>query len=151
MTLQLLLNFLIYEENFILFFISAESWLAWWLNEIHLVEAENELPYCPAVVCQLFLYPFICASTSACISKFCTLQLSSIIYLMMLGFISEGDLQFTKLFKTTILKGECTFNLNAPKNISPLLPSSISSHTEFKDSIIHLLKIIRLSAPLFST
>ncbi len=28
------------------FNILLDPWLAWWLNDIHMVEAENELPYC---------------------------------------------------------------------------------------------------------
>ncbi len=63
----------------------------------------------PSVVCYLFLYLFICAPTIAftLLSTFCTLHLSSTFYLSqdtlwVQGFIFEGDLQFSKLFKVKV-------------------------------------------------
>jgi hypothetical protein len=54
----------------------------------------------------IFLYSFICAPTTAftCLSKICTLQLSTVFLPisgppMVQGFSFEGDLQFSKLFK----------------------------------------------------
>jgi hypothetical protein len=115
----------------------------------------------------LFLYPYICAPTTAfpCLSKFCTLQLS-IVYLLISGplmvqcFIFEGDLQCSKLFKETICKGGCTCKC-IEKHFFPFTPPppsisslNLSPHTEFKEallcgmySIIHLSKIY----PFFST
>ncbi len=76
---------------------TAESWhwliafpqLAWWLKGIHMGKLKMSYHtvypswYCPVVVCPLFLYSFISAPTTAFtwLSKFCTLQLSSIFYL----------------------------------------------------------------------
>jgi len=60
-----------------------------WLNETHMVEAENKYHTVypswdgPSVVCYLFLYLFICVPTTSFtwLSTFCTLQLSSTFYL----------------------------------------------------------------------
>jgi hypothetical protein len=74
------------------------------------------------------------------------------------GFIFEGDLQFSKLFKMTTCKGMCT--LKCTENVSSFLPPSIcsinlSSIQNLKEaqpmihrmySIIHLSKIIHLLA-----
>ncbi len=58
--------------------------------------------------------------------NFCTLQLSSIFYLsqeplMVQGFIFEGDVQCSKLFKKTICKGVCTLKCTE-KRFIPLPP-----------------------------
>ncbi len=119
----------------------------------------------PSVVCYLFLYLFICAPTNAFtwLSTFCTLHLSSTFCLSqdtiwVQGFIIEGDLQFSKLFKMTICKGMCTLKCTEKCLITftPLhfLPWFVP-HTEFKGSpefpvrmypTIHLLEIMCLSA-----
>jgi hypothetical protein len=70
----------------------------------------------PSVVCYLFLYLFICAPTIAFtwLSTFCTLHLSSTFQ----GFIFEGGLQFSKLFKMTICKGMCTLKCTGKRLIT---------------------------------
>jgi hypothetical protein len=58
---------------------------------------------CPAVVCHLFLYSFICAPTATftCLPKFCTGQLSSIFYLA----------QGLSLRRVSFLKGYLNFKV----------------------------------------
>ncbi len=60
---------------------------------------------CPAVVCHLFLYSFICAPTieSTWLSIFCTSQLSSIFLHISGPLIFERGPQFSQLFKKTRL------------------------------------------------
>ncbi len=84
------------------------------------------------VVCHLFLYSFICAPTTAFtwLSKFCTLQLSSVFYLSWelswrrVSF-SKGDLQFSKNFKNTICIGLCKLKCTE-KRFIPFTPSIFS-------------------------
>ena len=119
----------------------------------------------PSVVCYLFLYLFICAPTIAFtwLSTFCTLHLSSTFCLSqdtiwVQGFIIEGDLQFSKLFKMTICKGMCTLKCTEKRVIlftPSILLHKFVPHTEFKGSSdmstgmycnTHLLEIMRRSA-----
>ncbi len=79
----------------------------------------------PSVVCYLFLHLFICAPTIAFtwLPTFCTLHLSSTFYLSqdtkrVQGFIFEGDLQFSKLFKMTICEGMCTLKCTEKRLIT---------------------------------
>ncbi len=98
----------------------------------------------PSVVWSLFLYLFICAPTTAFtwLSTFCTLHFSSTFYLSqdtswVQGFIFEGDLQFSKLFKMTIFKDMCTLKCTEKYVIlfTPLhLLHKFVPHTEFKES-----------------
>jgi hypothetical protein len=56
---------------------------------------------------------------------------------MVQGFILEGDLQFSKLFKNTICKGVCTVKCTEKRFIPFYLPpfsSSMCPHKEFKGS-----------------
>jgi hypothetical protein len=129
----------------------------------------------PFVVCNLFLYLSISAPTTAFtwLSTFCTLHLSSTFYLShdtswVQGFIFEGDLQFSKLFKMTICEGMCSvlctlkctekcvilftpsicsISLSPIQNLKEALPLTCRMY-----SIVHLSKIIRLSAssPVYS-
>jgi hypothetical protein len=75
---------------------------------------------------------------------------------MVQGFIFEGDLQFSKLFKKTIRKGvfEKLFTLLPPPfpgNLSPIQNLKEDLHMPHQMySIMHLSKIIHLSAPLSS-
>ena len=114
----------------------------------------------PSVVCYLFLHLFICAPTIAFtwLSTFCTLHLSSTFYLSqdtiwVQGFIFEGDLQFSKLFKMTICEGMCTLKCTE-KHLITFTPSifslSLSPIQNLKEampmthqmySIVHLSKI----------
>jgi hypothetical protein len=78
---------------------------------------------------------------------------------MVQGFISEGDLQFSKLFKNTICKGVCTVKCTE-KRFIPFLPSfffflNVSPIKNLKEALnistgmycnIHLLEIMRRTA-----
>ena len=95
-----------------------------------------------AVVCHLFLYSLICAATTAFtwLSKFCTIQISSVFYLSWelswcrVSFL-KGDLQFSKILKNTICIGLCKLKCTEKRFIpfTPLhfLPEFVP-HTEFK-------------------
>ncbi len=112
-----------------------------------MVEAENELPtyhiaypnWDPqAVVCHLFLYSFISAPTTAFtwLSKFCTIQISSVFYLSWelswcrISFL-KGDLQFSKFLKNTICIGLCKLKCTE-KRFIPFTPLQFVPYTEFK-------------------
>jgi hypothetical protein len=114
------------------------------------------------LVSYLFLYLFICAPTTAftCLSTFCTLHLSSTFYLsqdtsLVQGFIFEGDLQFSNLFKMTICKGMCTLKCTEKRVIlfTPLhLLHKFVPIQNLKEALnmstgmycnIHLLEIMR--------
>ncbi len=87
---------------------------------------------CPAVVSHLFLYSFICTPATAFtwLSKFCTLQLSSVFLPTYLGTLLvhfwKGTYNFQKLFKNTIYIGVCTLKCTK-KMFHPLQPPFIFS------------------------
>ncbi len=91
------------------------------LNEIHLVEAENKLPYCLSYLglsscCLPFVSVFLHMCTNNCIHLIVKiLYITTLVFFYLSWDLSwrrvsflKGDLQFSKLFKNTICRGLCT-------------------------------------------
>jgi hypothetical protein len=112
-----------------------------------MVEAENELIYCLSylgwsICCLLFVSVSLHMCTNNCTHLIVTILYITYLYLSqdtswVQGFIFEGDLQFSKLFKMTICKGMCTLKCTEKRVIlfTPLhLLHKFVPHTEFKGS-----------------